>query len=166
MGMSPLGVSTMFEATIKQAEPKTVAVLPMHGSYEQIPEGYGRLYGWIAQHGMQPAGMPEAVYLTMPDPTGESEALWELWAPVAGDAEIAPDESGIGTRRVPATTVASTMHKGPYDTIEPTYDALAKWVTEQGYQMAGPPHEAYYSDPEEVPPEEYLTEISFPVAKV
>ena len=164
--MTPVGVITMLEATIKQKEPMTVAVLPMRGPYAQVPEGYGRLYGWIAQHGLQPAGMPEAVYFTSPAEVPESEAVWELWAPIAGDAEIPPDESGIGTRLVPATTMASAMHKGPYDTIESTYAALAGWVAQQGYRLAGPPHEAYYSDPNDVPPEETLTEILFPVEKL
>ena len=156
----------MFEAVIKETEPMTVAVLAMRGPYDQIPEGYGRLYGWIAQHGLEPVGMPQAVYLTAPDQVPESDALWELWAPVAGEAEIAADEEGVGTRRLPAMTVASTMHKGPYETIAPTYTALASWVSERGYAMAGPPREVYYSDPDVVQPQDYLTEIVFPVAKM
>jgi effector-binding domain-containing protein len=33
------------------------------------------------------------------------------------------------------------------------------------YRPAGPPRELYLNDPQEVPPEEYLTEVQVPVAR-
>jgi len=142
----------------------TVAFITMRGAYAQTPEGYGLLYGWIGRRGLQPAGMPAAVYLTMPSDTLELDALWELWAPVAGEvAEVPADEAGIGIKHVPATLAASAMHTGPYDTVAPTYTMLEEWIAENGYVPDGPPVERYYSDPAEVPPEEYLTEILVPV---
>jgi effector-binding domain-containing protein len=157
----------MFEATIKQTEPMTVAYKTMRGPYSQTPQGYQALYQWIGRHGLQPTGMPEAVYFTSPGETPESEAMWELWAPVAAEADAASaDESGIGVKPIEPQTVASAMHKGPYEQVAPVYAALGAWVTENGYRMVGPPRELYYSDPDEVPPEEYLTEIQLPVAHV
>lgn len=154
----------MPEPSISTTEPMTVAFIPMRGPYAQTPDGFGRLYGWIGKHGLQPAGMPAAVYLTMPSETPETDALWELWAPVMGPAEeMAPDASGIGIKHVPATLAASAIHKGPYDTVAPTYAMLWAWIPEQGYVPDGPPMERYLSDPAEVPPEEYLTEIVMPV---
>jgi len=156
----------MSEPTIITVEPAVVAVLSMTGSFAQIPEGYGRLYGWVAAHGLQPVGMPSAVYLTMPD-MPESDAVWELWAPVGGDVpEAEADESGIAIRHVPGYQALSVMHIGPYDSIPPTYEAAVTWMAAQGYQMAGPPMERYYSDPDEVPPEQYQTEVLMPVAKI
>lgn len=156
----------MIEVTVKQTEPMSVAYASMQGAYAQIPAALGRVYGFAAQSGLIPTGMPHAVYYTAPDAGPESEALWEVWAPVAGEpAETAPDASGLGIKRVPAKLVASAMHKGPYETIEPTYRELAQWVADEGYAMAGPPEELYYSDPAVTPPEEYLTEILFPVRK-
>ena len=165
-GKVPLGVVTMFEPSIKQTEPQSVAYLSMKGPYSLIAESYGRLYGWVGQQGLEPVGMPAAVYLTMPGQTPESESLWELWAPVAGGQACEPDEQGIGIKCLGAETVASAMHKGPYDQIGPVYEQLYGWLGQQGYRPAGPPRELYFSDPEEVPPEEYLTEVQMPVAKV
>lgn len=154
----------MINVELKTTEPMSVVYVTMTGEYSQTPEAFGRVYGWAAQHGLQPAGMPMAVYLTMP---GEGEALWEVWAPVAGEpAQIAPDESGCGVKRIPAQLVASTVHRGPYETVEPTYRELGTWVEVNGYAMAGPPAESYLNDPSQGPPEEYLTEILFPVIKV
>ncbi|HSK48316.1 MAG TPA: GyrI-like domain-containing protein [Coriobacteriia bacterium] len=156
----------MFEAQIKTTEPQTVAFKVMRGAYDQTPQGYGELYGWVERYGLQPVGMPAAIYLTMPDVTPMEAAEWELWAPIAGGAgEVARDEEGFGVKRLEAETVASTMHKGPYDEVAPAYAELGKWISEEGYQVVGPPREIYYSDPEIVPPSEYLTEIQIPVAK-
>lgn len=156
----------MFEPSIKQVDPMTVAFAAMSGSYQQMPLAMGTLYTWVSKRGMQPAGMPMGVYLDDPATVPESQARWEVWAPVAGDhAEEGPDEKGLGIKRFPAMTVASVAHRGPYDTVAPTYEALGAWVAEQGYVMAGPPREAYMSDPAAVPPEEYLTEIQFPVQR-
>ena len=154
----------MFDPSIKQIEEQTVAFKVMTGSYSQIPQGYGQLYAWVGQHGLQPTGMPQAVYLTPPDETPESEAIWELWAPVAPNAsEVAADEQAIGVKRIDAGLVASIMHRGPYEGIAPDYERLFAWIPGQGCTICGPPREVYYSDPDEVPPEEYLTEIQVPV---
>lgn len=156
----------MTDVQIKMTEPQTVAYLPMQGAYQQVPTALGRLYGWVAQQELTPAGMPHAVYFTAPGETPESEARWEVQAPVVTAQEQAPDASGCGIKRVDAHQVASAMHKGPYDTIETTYRDLQAWVDANDYSMAGPPEELYYSDPAVTPPEEYLTEIQFPVIKL
>lgn len=160
------GGFVMTEPRVLTTEPMTVAFVEMSGSYSQTPEGFGLLYGWIAQHGLTPAGMPAAVYLTMPSEVPESQARWELWAPVGGDPdESVPDAVGVGIRRVPATLAVSATHMGPYETVEPTYRAVWEFMAAEGYAPAGPPMERYLSDPAEVPPEKYLTEILIPVSR-
>ena len=154
----------MFEATIKTTDPMTVAFLVMHGPYSQTPKGYSQLYGWLGEQEMLPIGMPISVFFTQPDQVPEADALWEIRAPVASNVPtVEPDESGLGVKRVNSILVASAMYKGPYSSMEPTYQALKQWIAENGYELNGPPEEVYYSDPAEVPSEEYLTEIRWPV---
>lgn len=156
----------MAEPVIKRTEPTTVAYLPMTGPYSQIPEAMGRLYRWVMEGPLEPAGMPIGVYLTDPAEVPEAQAAWEVWAPIAGEeAEVRPDESGVGVKPVPVMTVASIMHRGPYEDVGRTYDRLMTWIGEQGYEVAGPPMEVYYSDPDEVAPEDYLTEVRLGVRK-
>ncbi|MBE0417096.1 MAG: GyrI-like domain-containing protein [Coriobacteriia bacterium] len=156
----------MSEPSIKQTEPMTVAFIAMSGSYQQIPLAMGILYSWVSGRGLEAVGMPMGVYLTDPASAPESEAIWEVWAPVADDVEESgPDAKGLGIKKLPAMTVASVLHHGPYESIGPTYEALGAWAVEQGYLVAGPPREVYMSDPATVPPEKYLTEVQFPVQK-
>ncbi len=155
----------MSEPHVKQTDPQSVAFIAMRGPYTQTPEGYGRLYGWIGSRGLVPTGMPHAVYLTMPSETLEDKAIWELWAPVEGNPpEVEPDATGIGVKRIAPMTVVSVMHRGPYESVGPTYESVWAWIGARSYTVAGPPMEIYYSDPAKVPPEEYLTEIQIPVA--
>ncbi|MDO8950610.1 MAG: GyrI-like domain-containing protein [Actinomycetota bacterium] len=154
----------MFEASIKRTYPMTVAFISMRGPYAQIPSAFSRLYAWIAERAMMPMGMPAGVYMCDPATTPEAEATWELWAPIAdGTPPFDTDDGSIGVKAIPAGTVASAMHKGPYDEIAPTYEALAAWIIENGYIVAGAPREIYYSDPDEVAIEDTLTEVQFPV---
>lgn len=155
----------MFDAQVKTTEPTTVAFVTMRGPYAQVPEAMGRVYGWAAQRGLQPAGMPSAVYFTDPAEVSEDEAVWEVRAPVAGSPDACEaDESGCGVKCIPAQRVAAAMHRGPYETIAPTYEALAEWIAGNGMTIIGPPEESYFSDPANTAPEDYLTEVRFPVA--
>jgi len=156
----------MIDVQVKTTEPTTVAFIAMRGPYDQIPIAMGRLYAWVTEHGLEPAGMPSGVYLTDPETVPEPEALWKLRAPVAGEPqEVPPDEFGCGIERVPPHLIATTVHRGPYDTLSDTYSELGEWVIDNRYSVVGPPEELYLSDPDSTPPEEYLTEVRFAVAK-
>lgn len=149
---------------LKTAGAGCVAYLPMTGPYAQIPGAFGRLYGWVAAHGLAPAGMPSGVFLTDPA-EGEALARWELQAPIAGDhSDVPVDASGCGIKHVAPRLVASAMYHGPYQGIGPAYAEVAAWIRTNGYAITGPPEELYYSEPT-TPPEETLTEIRFPVAR-
>ena len=63
---------------LKTAAAACVAYLPMTGPYAQIPAAMGRLYGWVAGHGLVPGGMPSGVYLTDPA-EGEATATSGGW---------------------------------------------------------------------------------------
>lgn len=154
----------MAEARIEHVEPTTVAFIEMQGPYSRMPEAFRTLYSWVQQHSLVPSGMPRGVFLTDPATTLESESFWELQAPLNGSPpELAPDDTGCGVKQNAPHDDAVALHRGPYDGMEPTYRDLAEWVSEHGYTVIGPPTEVYLSAPSEVAPEDYLTEVRFPV---
>jgi effector-binding domain-containing protein len=155
------------DAQVRTLPATSVCYIVMHGPYDQMPKGFQKLYGWLGALGLEPEGMPMAVYLSDPSKTPEFEAEWELWAPFAGEApESGPNEKGLGVKLIEETMVATTTHRGPYDSMRPTYTALMRWISDRSYEPSGPPAEVYISDPNEVPPEEIITEIRIPVKKV
>ncbi len=76
------------------------------------------------------------------------------------------DGDGIVFKDIPAVTVASVLHRGPYEKLGAAYAYVMQWVEQNGYQIIGNVRESYIdgiwnkdSD------EEWLTELQVPVAK-
>ena len=163
---APPQAASGVEVEVKEVPALTVAFLTMRGPYGQMKEGFPKLYHWLAAFGLAPDGMPAAIYVTDPNEVPEEDAEWELWAPFAGDAEpCGPNEKGLGIKRIEPTMVASAIYKGPYTGMEPTYQAMKSWMAENRYTVSGYPIEIYMSDPADTKPEDYLTEIQFPISR-
>lgn len=90
----------------------------------------------------------------------------EVCEPVTADV---PESARVKVRELPAVeTMACTIHQGPFTTLSEAYDALMKWIDENGYQVTGAAREVYIraakngsqTDPNTV------TEIQFPVKQL
>jgi effector-binding domain-containing protein len=74
---------------------------------------------------------------------------------------------GIRVYKLPDCTAASIIHAGSYQRLPEAYDALLRWVANNGYQVAAPIRELYLqsSMPVRQDDESYVTEIQVPVSK-
>lgn len=154
------------DVKIKDIKPMTVAFIRVKGHFSQIPTAFGKLYNWIAQRGYKPVGPAIAVYYNIPGQVPDEQLSWELRSQLSGDvAEVEPDADGLGVKKLAAVKMATTIYRGPYEGVEPTYTALGTWVMANNYEVSGPPQELYLNDPTKTPAEEPLTEIRFPVRK-
>ena len=61
-------------------------------------------------------------------------------------------------------TVAYLAEKGSFKKIGGTIGRLFGLIQERGYSLGGPPLGVYYSDPQQVPEEELLWEIQWPLS--
>ena len=114
-----------------------------------VDRGFPRLFGRLAELGVEPAGPPFIRYLR----TG-AELELELGIPVAegGDGEL------------PAGRTAVLRHVGPYSGLRAACAGLEQWVEEQGEQPAGPFWESYVTDPRAEPDSaKWITDIHLPV---
>lgn len=67
---------------------------------------------------------------------------------------------------LPGAQMASTVHHGSFMTIRNAYTALTDWIDHGGYRLAGPHRELYLKGEWATDhPEEYVTEIQFPIVK-
>lgn len=55
------------------------------------------------------------------------------------------------------------MHKGPYDTIEKTYNDLTAFLKDKGRTPKGLCYEVYLNDPGKTKPEKLKTDVVFPL---
>ena len=61
---------------------------------------------------------------------------------------------------------AMTVHRGAYSTLSEAYGAVVSWVAENGYEIAGEPFDLYIKTQfDSLPPEDWETEVYFPVRK-
>jgi len=70
------------------------------------------------------------------------EAGFPVSTPIAGSPA-----GDVRPSRLPGGSVAVTEHSGPYEAMAPAYEALEKWVAEQGGTTDGPAWECYLTAP-------------------
>lgn len=79
---------------------------------------------------------------------------------------MTPASDHVKVYTLPKTLMVSTVHRGSFQTIHRAYNALTGWLEQCGYRLAGPHRELYLKGEWATSnPEEYITEIQFPVAK-
>ncbi|MFZ5974747.1 MAG: GyrI-like domain-containing protein [Bacillota bacterium] len=129
-------------------------VTPVGNLPQEIGKAYGAIMEYLGECKAYPADMPFVAYYNM-----DMERLdVEIGFPVAN---ALPGKDGITASEIPAGKKAASMYKGPYMEMAPAYEAMTKWMEENGYQPAGVVYEFYYNSPMEVPESELLTKIVF-----
>lgn len=144
--------------TVRQPTLTMRAVQPVG----ELPAFFGKAFGGVMQYlqhlGKQPGGMPFGIYYNLDMQALDVEAGFPVLEDLPGKGEIQASE-------IPAGEYICTVHTGPYDSMEPAYDALTKWARDNGYTPLGIAYEYYLNDPGEDASVEALTEIRFPVRK-
>lgn len=89
----------------------------------------------------------------------------EVIEPLIGDL---PENERIKVKYLDAVDeMATVVHKGPFETLSLAYSAISKWIEDNGYEIVGAPRELYLKGEWLTnDPNEYITEIQFPVKKV
>lgn len=64
----------------------------------------------------------------------------------------------------PVEMMACVVHRGSYETLKLAYSAIMKWIEDSNYKIIGPEREVYLEGPWSTEnPDEYITEIQFPI---
>ncbi len=117
------------------------------------------VFAYAQRHGLAIAGPPFARY---PEVSMGSLVL-EAGVTIAAPAPEEPGD-GIEAITIPSGAVAVAIHRGPYERLQETYQAIEAWIQDEGLSIAGPPRETYLTDPGEYPdPATWETEIAQPV---
>lgn len=123
----------------------------------QIPGWLGETFGAIQRGGLTPAGVPFLRTLSMDTNGMDVEVGWPVATPFAGDGEIHASS-------LPAGPAAVATYYGPYDGIASAYAAVQTWCADHGREVAGPPWESYFTDPNGEPDQsKWRTDVHFPV---
>lgn len=125
-----------------------------------LPQVLGQAYGQIMQYlgelGEMPCGAPYTAYYNMDMQDLDLEIGFPVSKHIPGKE---PVQAGV----MPAGKYAACLHKGPYDQVGAAYEALTKFIQENGLQPTGVAYEFYLNDPTEVAPDELKTQVVFPL---
>lgn len=151
-------MSYKFELT--EASAQSVLSLRKRTAVENLPQELGKAYGVILQYlneiGEKPLEAAFAGYYNMDMNDLDVEMGFPVGKPIEGRGEIQANE-------IPAGKQVSYLYKGPYNQMEPVYNAMMEWINANGYIPTGIAYEFYYNSPMDVPESELLTKIIFPL---
>ena len=155
----------MMEITIVEVPAMNVLGAKETGTYALIPGLLMNVFAYLQEKKAAIAGPPiflchETSPAAVREANEKGTAVVEVAWPVN---ELVKGTKKITAYVLPGGRMAHVIHRGPYDTCEPTYLALFAWIKEKGLKNCGPVREIYPNDPHVVPPEEIITDIYVPV---
>ncbi|HJQ14377.1 MAG TPA: MerR family transcriptional regulator [Anaerolineales bacterium] len=154
-----------YDVVIKKIEPMKVAsvrgIVPTPPDQRSL---WDELISYLQQKDVHMMGPPMAIYH---DPEFK-ERDWDIEVVMPLSEEI-PPSGRVQIYELPgAEKMACVVHTGPFATIMEAYNALAKWVDQNGYQIVGPGRELNLRLPD-TPGDQNdpntVNEIQFPVEK-
>ena len=143
----------------KKVNEEQSALIKHKGSADELVGLINELMAWIEDNEIEVAGLPFAIYYTIPQKR-EDILVYDVGVPVSGDV-AGTDRIAIGS--VPEHTVLSGKYKGAHNEIKSAYDKMVDFVNNSDYDVIGSPREVYHNLPDEVEDSELITEIQFPV---
>ncbi len=152
-----------YEVVIKKVEPTRVAAIrDTVPAYSQQGGLWNELYAQVGQSGAQFVGPCLTVYYD--EEYKERDVDVEVCQPIGGPM---PAHGRVKVRELPGGTMASAVHNGAYNRIGQAYDAVMRWIGDNGYKIVGPGRELYLraAQPVRQDDESCVTEIQLPVEK-
>lgn len=131
---APTPPKPAFEVQVKTTEPVHAVVLPMKGSYQQHPDAFTQLGGYLSGKRITPTGPAFGLYFSDPS-VGEANLVWEIGFPVAAGVTV---EAPYQIKDVPSSLSAVHVHKGSMEELGAAWGSLVEWVMSNGYQPATP----------------------------
>ncbi len=145
-------IETAEQPVLSVKKVTSLALLP-----QEIGKAYKIIMEYLTELGEQPVDAPFTAYYNMDMENLNVEMGFPVAKKITGKGEII---SSV----IPAGKKAACLYNGPYKDMGSTYEAMSKWIDDNGYKPAGVVYEYYFNSPLEVPESELLTKIVFLLA--
>ncbi len=150
------------EVKIKTTTPMSIAYLEHKGPYSELQPVFNEVMSYAFQKKLELAGPPAGIYYDDPAQVPASELRCEIGVQIKGEPQVDPP---FRVKEIPSQEVGYALLKGPYEKIALRYPEIISSLMEQGYKIVGPIIEIYRVSGPNIQPEEYLTEVWFPIGK-
>jgi effector-binding domain-containing protein len=154
-----MALKNAFEIEEKELDTLLIAGIRFKGKYDECGEKFAKI---AKAMGRYLAG--KAFNLYYDSEYKEEGADIESCFPIRKGKSVGE----IRVRELPGGTSVSLIHKGPYETLNRSYEKIMEYIKEKGYRIKLPTREVYIKGPGMIfkgKPENYLTEIQILVEK-
>lgn len=147
-------------------EPVAIAYLPATSRpepaaiSEAMGKAYFRILNFIDDNGLDDAGAPLSITRTF----SGSALIFDAAIPVRGISDETPEiEDGVRIGETYGGPVIRVRHVGSYRNLGNTHRKITAYLAALGIERNGDAWESYVSDPGNVPEEELLTYVYYPI---
>ena len=140
------------DGSIQQEEVAARTVVDTHGSasweegYSKINEAIARLRAAAQKAGLKENGRPMAVFTEADDANFKFDAMLPVDAPADAKPDLTAD---VSLAQSPSGKALRFQHRGPYDDIDSTYEAITAYMDEKGLEARNLFVEEYLNDPKD-----------------
>lgn len=163
---SPPSEHAMFNVSIRDTDPLRLAALRHRGHYLEIGPVFERLYAWAGPRGLMGA-KTRGIGIYYDDTQSTPPTDWRSDACISVGSEVTQSTEPGAPRIIDLAggRHAVLLHKGPYAELHKAYNWLfGTWLPKSGEEPADRPcFEEYLNNPRDLPPQDWLTEISLPL---
>ncbi|MCB1540886.1 MAG: GyrI-like domain-containing protein [Rhodoblastus sp.] len=112
--------------------------------YKAITAALGKARAAVLKANLKEGGRPIVAFVDTDDDNFKFQAMIPLDAPVAGGVDLGADAKPAET---PAGRAIKFQHRGAYDDVDSTYEAITAFLDEKGYIAQNIFVEEYLNDP-------------------
>jgi effector-binding domain-containing protein len=127
-------------------------------AYDTLVDAFKSLNEYFAKQGLKASGPALTIY-TQTDDTGFS---FQAALPVA-QAPAEPPKGDIGLGQSPSGKALKFVHRGAYDAMDSTYEAITNYLDDKNLEAKDLFIEEYTSDPVTTPQDKLVVNVFVPV---
>ncbi len=127
-------------------------------AFATIVDAFKTVNAYLQKQGIKPSGPPMTIY------TSTNDTSFQFWAamPVAEAPKDPPPPKILVGKTTPGTAY-KFIHRGSYDDMDTTYDAITNFLDEKQLDAKGLFIEQYDTDPVTTPEDKLVVEVFVPV---
>jgi effector-binding domain-containing protein len=125
---------------------------------DTLVEAFKNVYGALQKQGLKAAGPPMTIY-TATDDTGFE---YQAGVPVAEEPK-GPLGEGLAVGKSPEGKALKFIHRGSYDAMDSTYEAITNYLDEKRLEARDLFVEFYVTDPLTTPEDNLVIEVYVPI---
>ena len=127
-------------------------------AFETLVDAFKALYGFLDRQSIKPTGSAMTIYLS----TDDTGFQYQAGVPIA-EAPKDPPRGDITIAKSPEGKALKFVHRGSYDAMDSTYEAITNYLDERKLEARDLFVEYYVTDPLTTQEDNLVIEVYVPV---